>query len=319
MDRYAVAGNPVEHSQSPFIHAAFARQTGQAIDYGRLLCPLDGFAARGARASRRRRPAGARLQRHRAVQVRGASRWRPAHTPRAALRRRGQHAALRRRRLAGRQHRRRRPGARHRAQRRRAAGRAARAADRCRRRRGRRARARCSRPRRPRWWSPTARRPRRRRWSSGIAALAARHGVELRPRRSDDCGDGFDVVVNATATQPAGRRACRSPPRVLAPGALALDMMYGPAAQPLPRLGRSARRARRATAWACWSSRPPRPSRSGAACARTRRRCWPRCASGWPPPRDDALGLRALAAPGWRCCCCRRSALQLYFLRRASR
>jgi shikimate dehydrogenase len=43
-DRYAVAGNPVEHSQSPFIHAAFARQTGQAVDYGRLLCPLDGFA-----------------------------------------------------------------------------------------------------------------------------------------------------------------------------------------------------------------------------------------------------------------------------------
>jgi shikimate dehydrogenase len=44
-DRYAVAGNPVEHSQSPFIHAEFARQTGQALDYGRLLCPLDGFAA----------------------------------------------------------------------------------------------------------------------------------------------------------------------------------------------------------------------------------------------------------------------------------
>lgn len=45
MDRYAVAGNPVEHSQSPFIHAQFAAQTGQAIDYERLLCPLDGFAA----------------------------------------------------------------------------------------------------------------------------------------------------------------------------------------------------------------------------------------------------------------------------------
>lgn len=42
-DRYAVAGNPVEHSQSPFIHAAFAQQTGQAIDYGRLLCPMGGF------------------------------------------------------------------------------------------------------------------------------------------------------------------------------------------------------------------------------------------------------------------------------------
>ncbi len=44
-NRYAVLGNPVAHSQSPFIHAEFARQTGQALDYGRVLCPLDGFAA----------------------------------------------------------------------------------------------------------------------------------------------------------------------------------------------------------------------------------------------------------------------------------
>jgi hypothetical protein len=43
--RYAVLGNPVAHSRSPFIHAAFARQTGQALAYERLLCPLDGFAA----------------------------------------------------------------------------------------------------------------------------------------------------------------------------------------------------------------------------------------------------------------------------------
>ena len=43
--RYAVVGNPVAHSQSPFIHAAFAGQTGEPITYDRLLCPLDGFAA----------------------------------------------------------------------------------------------------------------------------------------------------------------------------------------------------------------------------------------------------------------------------------
>jgi shikimate dehydrogenase len=40
---YAVLGNPVAHSQSPFIHAAFAQQTGEAVVYGRVLSPLDGF------------------------------------------------------------------------------------------------------------------------------------------------------------------------------------------------------------------------------------------------------------------------------------
>jgi shikimate dehydrogenase len=44
-DRYAVLGHPVAHSRSPFIHAEFARQTTQALVYGRLECPLDGFAA----------------------------------------------------------------------------------------------------------------------------------------------------------------------------------------------------------------------------------------------------------------------------------
>lgn len=44
-DRYAVIGNPVEHSQSPFIHAAFAQATGQLLTYERLLAPLDGFVA----------------------------------------------------------------------------------------------------------------------------------------------------------------------------------------------------------------------------------------------------------------------------------
>lgn len=43
--RYAVAGHPVEHSRSPAIHARFAQQTGERIEYGRLPCPLDGFAA----------------------------------------------------------------------------------------------------------------------------------------------------------------------------------------------------------------------------------------------------------------------------------
>jgi shikimate dehydrogenase len=45
MARYAVIGHPVEHSQSPWIHGTFAEQTGQLLQYEKLLAPLDGFAS----------------------------------------------------------------------------------------------------------------------------------------------------------------------------------------------------------------------------------------------------------------------------------
>jgi shikimate dehydrogenase len=45
MDLYCVMGNQVEHSRSPWIHARFGELTGQVLDYGRRLVPLDGFEA----------------------------------------------------------------------------------------------------------------------------------------------------------------------------------------------------------------------------------------------------------------------------------
>jgi len=44
MDRYVVIGNPVAHSLSPQIHARFARETGETLDYERLLVPVGEFA-----------------------------------------------------------------------------------------------------------------------------------------------------------------------------------------------------------------------------------------------------------------------------------
>lgn len=44
-DSYAVIGNPIAHSKSPLIHAAFAQQTNQSMHYEALLSPLDAFSA----------------------------------------------------------------------------------------------------------------------------------------------------------------------------------------------------------------------------------------------------------------------------------
>lgn len=44
MDRYVVMGNPVAHSLSPTIHALFAYQAGELIEYSRLFVDLGRFA-----------------------------------------------------------------------------------------------------------------------------------------------------------------------------------------------------------------------------------------------------------------------------------
>lgn len=43
IDRYAVFGNPIGQSKSPFLHTLFARQTNQALTYTAELAPVDGF------------------------------------------------------------------------------------------------------------------------------------------------------------------------------------------------------------------------------------------------------------------------------------
>lgn len=49
VEKYAVIGHPIEHSKSPLIHQAFARQCNKSIVYEKVLAPLDGFAATVAR------------------------------------------------------------------------------------------------------------------------------------------------------------------------------------------------------------------------------------------------------------------------------
>lgn len=43
MEMFAVFGNPIQHSKSPFIHKMFAEQMGIALEYEKILVPIENF------------------------------------------------------------------------------------------------------------------------------------------------------------------------------------------------------------------------------------------------------------------------------------
>ena len=226
LDRYAVLGNPVAHSRSPFIHAAFAAQTGQALEYGRLLCPLEGFAdalrtfagsgACGCNVTVPFKLAARRVAQHASerAMLAGAANtlsfrkdgWHADNTDGVGLVRdiegnAGVALAGQRVLLVG------------------AGGAGAGVLG-------------------PLIAAGPASVVVVNRTEGKAAALAhrhadwaRRHGVDLRVSTLADPGTGFGVVLNASASSLAGQES-PVPAAVLAPGALALDLMYGPAAAP---------------------------------------------------------------------------------------
>jgi shikimate dehydrogenase len=222
--RYAVLGQPVKHSQSPFIHAAFARQTGEPVEYSRVECALDGFAdavrafaASGAHGCNVTTPfklqsgALAKLCSPRATLAQAANvlrfdagGWFADNTDGIGLVRdirlnAGVDLHGRRVLLLG------------------AGGAAAGVLG-------------------PLLEAQPAQLTVANRSPDKAAALVQRHaalaahcGVLLQCRPLDSVGSGFDVLLNSTSSSLAGA-AVPVPGAVLAPGALAIDLMYGPAA-----------------------------------------------------------------------------------------
>lgn len=225
-DLYCVMGNPVEHSKSPWIHARFAELTGQALRYERRLIALDGFA-QGVAAFRAEGGRGCNVT----VPFKFEAGALPGlrMTPRAALAQAcntlrfdadatladntdglglvnditanaGVPLAGQRVLLVG------------------AGGASAGVL-------GPLIEA------RPAHIAVANRTPdKAQALVQRHAALAAQHSVVLAATTLDAAGGPFDVVVNGTATSLTGA-GVPVPPTVLRPGTLAVDMMYGPAAQ----------------------------------------------------------------------------------------
>jgi shikimate dehydrogenase len=224
-DRYCVFGNPVEHSQSPWIHARFAQLTGEKLQYGKRLAPLDGFAqavrdfrAEGGKGCnvtvpfKFESPALATRLTPRAQLAQAANTLRfdadevlADNTDGIGLvndigRNAGVDLAGRNVLLVG------------------AGGAAA----------GVLGPLIEARPRRIVVANRT--RPKAALLVQRHAALAQQYGVELQAPGLEELQGVFDVVINATASS-LGGGAVPVPARVLRRGALACDLMYGPAAQ----------------------------------------------------------------------------------------
>ena len=225
-DLYAVIGHPVAHSRSPAIHTAFAAATGQALRYERVLAPLDGFAqtlasfaAQGGLGCNVTVPFkfeafAAAAERSERAELAGAvntlrrdgERWLADNTDGVGLVRdivvnAGVPLAGQRVLLIG------------------AGG----------------AGAGVLGPllaEGPAQLVLANRSPdKARALVARHADLARRHGSDLQACGLDAPGIGFDVVLNATASSLGGGEV-PVPAAVLKPGALALDLMYGPAARP---------------------------------------------------------------------------------------
>lgn len=232
--RYAVVGHPVAHSRSPFIHAAFARQTGEAVEYGRIECApgsfdatVRGFAAEGAGGcnvtvpfkfdaaalAARRSPRAALAGAANVLRFDGPADWYADNSDGIGLVRDIEHnagRALAGRRIllvgAG--------GA--------AAGVLGPLLD-----------------ARPQLLVVVNRtRERADELVARHTAAAGHAGVELRTAAIDAPGLSYDVVVNATASSLHGV-AVPVPRETLGANALAVDLMYGPAAQPFLQWGRA--------------------------------------------------------------------------------
>lgn len=236
-DRYFVLGNPVAHSHSPFIHAAFAAQTQQHLVYDRRLCPLDGFAeavqalaadaaggpVRGCNVTVPFKLQALRLacQASERARLAGAANvlsfdpegWRADNTDGAGLvedlKRHAQWTlAGQRLLLIG------------------AGGAAA----------GVLGPLLACRPAQVVVANRTAEKASQLVDSHRHCAKAA--GAELTAASLDRPGEGFDLVINASASSLAGA-AVPVPDAVLRPGSLAVDLMYGPAAEPFLAWARS--------------------------------------------------------------------------------